>query len=53
MTYKIKSIDSIRFIASSLSSLADNLTKGFHNSKCKDSKSCLEYVEAKDKYLSV
>ena len=39
---KIRFIDSIRFMLSPLSSLADNLSEGLHNNKCKDCKSCLE-----------
>ena len=39
--YKIKFIDSARFMAISLSSLADNLAEGIHNSKWHDCKSCL------------
>ena len=35
VTYKINSINSVRFIASSLLNLADNLVDGIHNSKCK------------------
>ena len=38
-------------MARSLSSLADNLAEGLHNSKCKDDQSCLEFVETKDKLL--
>ena len=29
-------------MSSPLSSLADNLSEGLHNNKCKDCKSCLE-----------
>ena len=36
ISYKIKFIDSARFMASSLSNLADNLAKGIHVIKCKD-----------------
>ena len=36
MSYKIKSIDSARFIATSLSNLVDNLTEGILKIKCKD-----------------
>ena len=34
ITYKIKFIDSYRFMASSLSELFDNLSEGIHNNKC-------------------
>ena len=39
--YKIKFIDSARFMAISLSNLADNLAEGLHNSKQYDCKPCL------------
>ena len=42
VTCKIKFIDSFRFISSSLSSLIDNLSEGFHSDKCTDCKSCLD-----------
>ena len=35
-SYKIKFLDSVRFMATSLSNLADNLTEGTHKIKCKD-----------------
>ena len=41
MTYWIKVIDSVRFMASSLSTHAGNLAEELYNSKCKDCKSCL------------
>ena len=44
ITYKIKFIDSFRFISSSLSKLFDNLSEGIHNNKCSDCKSNLDYV---------
>ena len=34
--YKIKFIDSFRFMSSSLSSLADNLSERLHSDKCTD-----------------
>ena len=45
ITYEIRLIDSFRFMSSSLSNFADNLAEGFHNKKCKDCKSCLEYIK--------
>ena len=51
ITYKIKFIDSFRFMSSSLSSLADNSSEGYHNHKCTNCKSCLDYISAKDNQL--
>ena len=48
ITYKIGFIDSFRFMSSSLSSLADNLSEGFHSDKCIDCKSYLDYMSVKD-----
>ena len=36
ISYKIKFIDSPRYMTSSLSNLFENLTEGIHNIKCKD-----------------
>ena len=44
ITYKIKFIDSYRFMSSSLSKLVDNLSEGIHNNKCLDCNSCQDYV---------
>ena len=44
ITYKIKFIDSSRFMVTSLSKLVDNLMEDIHNNKCLDCNSCLDYV---------
>ena len=51
MTYKIKFIDSFRFMSSSLSKLADNLSEGIDNNKCADCKFSLDYIETKNENL--
>ena len=51
ISYKIKFIDSFRFISSSLLSLVDNLSEGLHNDRCIDCKSCLDYMTTKDEQL--
>ena len=51
ITYKIKFIDSYRFMAMSLSKLVDNLSEGIHNNKCADCKSCLDYIKTKNEKL--
>ena len=51
ITYKIKFIDSYRFMSTSLSKLVDNLSEGLHNNRCVDCKSCLEYMKNKDEKL--
>ena len=51
ITYKIKFIDSFRFMSTLLSSLVNNLSDGLYNDKCKDCKSCLDYMSVKDDQL--
>ena len=51
ITYKIKFIDSFRFMSSSLPSLPDNLSEGLHSERCADCKSCLDYMITKDDQL--
>ena len=51
ITYKIKFIDSYRFMSMPLSKLIDNLSKGLHNNKCADCESCLDYIKTKNEKL--
>ena len=51
ISYKIKFIDSSRFMSTSLSNLVSNLYEGLHNDRCIDCKSCLDYVTTKDEQL--
>ena len=43
--YKIKFIDSYRFMSSSLSKLVDNLSEGIHSNKFSDCESNLDYIK--------
>ena len=45
ITYKIKFIDSFRFMATSLSKLVDNLTEGIHSDKCINCNSDISYTK--------
>ena len=51
ITYKIKFIDSYRFMSMPLSKLIDNLSEGLHNNKCADCESCLDYIKTKNEKL--
>ena len=57
ISYKIKLTDSVRFMASSLSNLVDNLAEGIHRIKLKDCDSFLdcdcflEHESFKDKLI--
>ena len=51
ITYKLKFIDSFRFMSTSLSSLVDNLSEKTHSDKCKNCKSELNYMSFKDNQL--
>ena len=44
--YRLKFVDSYRFMSAPLSSLVDNLSDGLH--KCKDCESSIEYINARD-----
>ena len=48
ISYKIKFINSARFMATSLSNFADNLTEGIHKIKCGDCDCFLEYESVKN-----
>ena len=48
VTYRLKFIDSFRFMSTSLSSLVDNLSEKLHSDKCKDCKSKLDYTSVKN-----
>ena len=51
ITYKIKFIDSYRFMSTSLSKPVGNLSEGIHNNRCVHYKSCLEYMKNKNEKL--
>ena len=51
ITYKIKFIDSYRFMAMPLCKLVDSLSEGNHNNKCSDCGSNLDYIQTKNEKL--
>ena len=51
ISYKIKFIDSFRFMSTSLSNLVDNLPEVLHGDKCTDCKLCFDYMSIKDNQL--
>ena len=51
ITYKIKFIDSYRFMSSSLLKLVDNLLEELHHNKCLNCESCLDYFKTKNEKL--
>ena len=51
ISYKLKFIESCRFMSTSLSNLVRNLSEGLHNDRCKDYKSHLDYMTTKDELL--
>ena len=51
LSYKIKLVDSYRFMSTSLSNLVSNLSEGPHNDRCIDCKSSLDYMTIKDEKL--
>ena len=51
ISYKIKFVNSVRFMAISLSNLVDNLAEGIHKIKCRDYDCFLEYESVKDNFI--
>ena len=51
ITYKIKFIDSYRFMSMPLSKRIDNLSEGLQNNKCANCESCLDYIKTKNEKL--
>ena len=51
ISYKIKFIDTARFMTTSLSNLVDNLTEGIHKIKCKNCVCFLEDESVKDNFM--
>ena len=51
LSYKMKLIDSTKFMVSSLSNLVDNLTEKTHNIKCKDCDCFIKNERVKDNLM--
>ena len=51
ISYKIKFVDCIKFMASSLSNLVDTLSEGIHKIKCKNCNCFLQYESVKDNLM--
>ena len=51
ISYKIKFIDSYRFMSTSVSNLVCNLSEGLHNDRCINCKSRLDYMAIKNEQL--
>ena len=51
ITYKIKFVDSYRFMSMPLSKPIDNLSEGLHNDTCINCESCLDYIKTKNEKL--
>ena len=51
ISYKIKFIDRVRFMGSSLSNLVDNLVQVIHKIKCRDCNFFPEYKSVKDNLI--
>ena len=41
----------IKFMSTSLSNLVSNLSEGLQNDRCRDCKSCFDYMTTKDEQL--
>ena len=51
ISYKLKFVDSFRFMSSSLSNLVDNLLEDLYSNNCTDCRFCLDCMSVKDDQL--